>query len=248
MIISVNGTEISEANISAEIERAKAAGHPGGDELRDGAIQELILRQLMLAEAERLGVTADDDEEIISALIEQQVKFDEADEAACQEFYVQNPASFQQGEMASASHILFSLNDQTDAALLKAKAQEVLAQALENPDQFAALAQEHSTCPSGKEGGSLGQFGRGQMVPEFEACVFSMAAGEIAPELVETQFGYHIIQVTEMKGGEPVSFDEVKERLQEFLTDMAGRKANHAYLASLLAAAQLKGYAFPALE
>jgi peptidyl-prolyl cis-trans isomerase C len=83
-------------------------------------------------------------------------------------------------------------------------------------------------------------------VPEFETAVFSMAPGDIAPELIETQFGYHIIQVTERQGGEPVSFDEVKERLQEFLTDMAGRKANHAYIATLLDAATIEGYAFPA--
>ncbi|MDO8652727.1 MAG: peptidylprolyl isomerase [Undibacterium sp.] len=248
MVISVNGTEISEASIAAEINQAKAAGHPDNDALRDGAVQELILRKLMLEEAAKLGIKADDEEETIGTLLAQQVNVEQADEAACREFYQQNPASFQQGEMAAASHILFAVNDDAGASLVKAKAQGVLEQVLANPSHFSTLAREHSTCPSGQEGGSLGQFGRGQMVPEFETAVFSTAPGEIAADLIETQFGYHIIQVTERKGGDLVSFDEVKERLQEFLTDMAGRKANHAYLATLLAAAKIEGYTFPAFE
>ena len=245
-MITINGKELTEAAISAEMNQAKAAGHPDDENLRDSAIQELILRQLMTEKAAALGIKTDSEDETIGTLLEQEVSVEDANEADCRAFYEQNPASFMQGEMAAASHILFSLGDNAMASLVKAKAEGILAQVQSNPTQFAALAQEHSTCPSGKEGGALGKFGRGQMVPEFETAVFSMAPGDIAPELIETQFGYHIIQVTERQGGEPVSFDEVKERLQEFLTDMAGRKANHAYIATLLDAATIGGYAFPA--
>lgn len=246
MVISVNGTEISEATINAEMNHAKAAGHPDDENLRDSAIQELILRKLMLDKAATLGIKADSEDEVIGTLLDQEVNVQEASEADCRKFYQENPASFQQGEMAAASHILFSLGNDTPASLVKAKAEGILAQVQANPGHFASLAKEHSTCPSGQEGGALGQFGRGQMVPEFEAAVFSTEPGQIAPELIETQFGYHIIQVTERKGGEPVSFDEVKERLQEFLSDMAGRKANHAYISTLLDAAKIEGYQFPA--
>ncbi|MES2047924.1 MAG: peptidylprolyl isomerase [Pseudomonadota bacterium] len=248
MTISINGKELSEATINAEMNHAKTAGHPDDEHLRDSAIQELILRQLMLGQAEKLGIKADGDDETIGALLDQEVHVEMADEAECRAFYEQNPASFQQGESASASHILFSLENGAVESLVKAKAEGILAQVKANPTHFASLAKDHSTCPSGQEGGALGQFGRGQMVPEFENAVFSTASGEIAPELVETQFGYHIIQVTDRKGGEPVAFDEVKERLQEFLSEMAGRKANHAYIATLLAAAKIEGYTFPAFE
>lgn len=248
MSISINGKELSEATINAEMNLAKTAGHPDDEHLRDSAIQELILRLLMLEQAEKLGIKAEGDDETIGALLDQEVHVNEADEAECRAFYEQNPASFQQGESASASHILFSLENGAVESLVKAKAEGILAQVKANPIQFASLAKDHSTCPSGQEGGSLGQFGRGQMVPEFENAVFSTAPGEIAPELVETQFGYHIIQVTDRQGGAPVAFDEVKERLQEFLSEMAGRKANHAYIATLLAAAKIEGYTFPAFE
>ncbi len=248
MSISINGKELSEATINAEMNLAKSAGHPDDEHLRDSAIQELILRQLMLDQAEKLGIKAEGDDETIGALLDQEVHVEMANETECRAFYEQNPASFQQGESASASHILFSLENGAVESLVKAKAEGILAQVKANPTHFASLAKDHSTCPSGQEGGALGQFGRGQMVPEFENAVFSTAPGEIAPELVETQFGYHIIQVTDRKGGEPVAFDEVKERLQEFLSEMAGRKANHAYIATLLAAAKIEGYTFPAFD
>ena len=248
MVISVNGMELSEATINAEMEVAKSAGHPDDEHLRDSAIQELILRQLMLAQAAKLNIKAESDDETIGALLDQEVIVTDADEAQCRSFYEQNPASFQQGESASASHILFSLESGTVESLVKAKAEGILVQVKANPEHFSALAKDHSTCPSGQEGGALGQFGRGQMVPEFENAVFSTAPGAIASELVETQFGYHIIQVTDRQGGEPVAFDDVKERLREFLTEMAGRKANHAYIASLLDAAKIEGFTFPAFD
>lgn len=248
MSININGKELTEVTINAEMNLAKTAGHPDDEHLRDSAIQELILRHLMLEQAEKLGIKAEGDDETIGALLDQEVHVSVADEAECRTFYEQNPASFQQGESASASHILFSLENGAIESLVKAKAEGILAQVKANPTHFASLAKDHSTCPSGQEGGALGQFGRGQMVPEFENAVFSTAPGEIAPELVETQFGYHIIQVTDRRGGEPVAFDEVKERLQEFLSEMAGRKANHAYIATLLAAAKIEGYTFPAFD
>ncbi|WP_395006667.1 peptidylprolyl isomerase [Undibacterium sp.] len=246
MTISVNGTEINEATINAEMDRARAAGHPEGEQLRDSAIQELILRNLMMAEAAKLDINVGSEEEIIGTLLQQEVAFDEVDEAACRTFYEENSSSFKQGEMAAASHILFTPGEGLAASLVKAKAEGILADLQKNPSAFASMAREHSACPSGKEGGALGQFGRGQMVPEFEQAVFSTEPGNITPELIETQFGYHIIQVTEHNGGDLVSFDEVKERLQAYLTDLEGRKATHAYLANLVSAAKIDGYELPA--
>ncbi|WP_373976632.1 peptidylprolyl isomerase [Chitinibacter sp. SCUT-21] len=242
MAIIVNGVEITEAQIAAE-----QGNHSEAPSARDAAIQELILRELLQQKAAAVGITAESPEEAIGTLLQQEVQVEEADEAACQAFYNDNPASFTRGEMAVASHILFPLGEGLAASLAKSKAEGVLAEVQANPERFAALASEHSTCPSGKQGGSLGQFGRGQMVPEFEAAVFSTEAGQITPTLVETQFGYHIIQVNERSNGDKVSYEEVKERLQAFLTDMAGRKMMHDYLAKLVADAKIEGYTLPAM-
>lgn len=86
---------------------------------------------------------------------------------------------------AVASHILVS----TEAKALELKAQ------IEAGASFADLAKQHSSCPSGRSGGSLGQFGKGDMVPEFDAVIFSdLPLGQVS-EPVRTQFGYHLIEV-----------------------------------------------------
>jgi peptidyl-prolyl cis-trans isomerase C len=87
---------------------------------------------------------------------------------------------------ARARHILVP----TEEACLQLKTQ------IEGGADFAALASEHSECPSGKKGGELGEFGRGEMVPEFDQVVFTAAVGEVQGP-VKTQFGYHLLEVTE---------------------------------------------------
>ena len=87
---------------------------------------------------------------------------------------------------ASARHILVSTQDECEA--LKTE--------IENGADFAELARQHSQCPSGRRGGELGEFGRGQMVREFDEVVFSAEIGEVQGP-VKTQFGYHLIEVTE---------------------------------------------------
>lgn len=86
---------------------------------------------------------------------------------------------------AVARHILVKTED--EATNLK--------QQIEGGGDFEKLAAEHSKCPSGKQGGSLGEFGQGQMVPEFDRVVFGdLSVGEVS-EPVKTQFGYHLIEV-----------------------------------------------------
>jgi len=87
---------------------------------------------------------------------------------------------------ASARHIL--VDSEAKCAELK--------QQIENGSDFAEVAREHSSCPSGRKGGDLGSFGRGQMVPEFDEVVFSAPVNEVQGP-VKTQFGYHLLEVTE---------------------------------------------------
>ena len=87
---------------------------------------------------------------------------------------------------ASARHILVA--DQTLCESLKTQ--------IEDGADFAAVAAEHSTCPSGKQGGALGEFGPGQMVAEFDQVVFSGEVNQVHGP-VKTQFGYHLIEITQ---------------------------------------------------
>lgn len=131
-------------------------------------------------------------------------------------YYAENADKFQGEEQRRASHILFSFggkNDPATKAATKTKALSVLAEVRKDPKKFAALAKQYSQdLGSAEKGGDLGVFGRGMMVKPFENAVFSMAPGAVS-DLVESEFGYHIIQLTEIKG-QGKTYDEVKASIR----------------------------------
>lgn len=141
-------------------------------------------------------------------------------------FYDKNPDKFTQRETVKASHILIGVDGNATAeekkkALEKA---EKLKKELAGGADFAELAKGNSTCPSSQQGGDLGSFGKGEMVPAFEKAAFALKPGEVS-DIVETQFGYHIIKLTEKKPAVPVEYKEVKAKIEEYLK---GQKVNEA--------------------
>jgi peptidyl-prolyl cis-trans isomerase C len=143
---------------------------------------------------------------------------DVANDTEAKDFYAKNPDKFMQGESVRASHILIMANEKSTEAEKKAartKIDGVLKRAKAGED-FAALAKEHSQDGSAQQGGDLNFFRRGQMVPPFEQAAFSLKPGEIS-DVVETQFGYHIIKVTERKDAAAVPFEQVSARIVQFL-------------------------------
>ena len=133
-------------------------------------------------------------------------------------FYDKNPQLFQQPEQIKASHILIKV--QADApADQKAEARkkiEDVQQKVKKGEDFATLAKTYSEGPSGPKGGDLGYFRRGQMVKPFEEAAFSLKPDETS-EIVETQFGYHLIKVNDKKPAKKMTYAEVKDRLNEHL-------------------------------
>ena len=101
-------------------------------------------------------------------------------------YYEDNLDKFKQGETVNADHILVDSEE---------KALEILAKIESGELSFADAAKEFSSCPSGQRGGNLGDFGRGQMVPEFDKAVFELEVGEVTKAPVQTQFGYHLIKL-----------------------------------------------------
>lgn len=104
---------------------------------------------------------------------------------------------------------------------------------------FAEEAQRHSDCPSGRQGGSLGWFGRGMMVPEFDKCAFEMKKGEVSG-IVTTQFGYHIIYKADEKGGGQQTLVDVHDQIKDLLRHNARGQAMDAFVAELRAAAKIE--------
>jgi peptidyl-prolyl cis-trans isomerase C len=146
-------------------------------------------------------------------------------EEAVREAYEQNPQNFSSQEEVKASHILINSaegdpQEKKDEALKKAK--EIAAKAKADGADFAELARTYSEGPSAPSGGDLGFFGKGRMVPAFEKAAFSMKVNEVSDPIL-TQFGYHIIKVTDRKEGSTASFEEAKEKLGQ---DLKNRMVN----------------------
>lgn len=122
-------------------------------------------------------------------------------------FYDDNGNYFMTKAQVRASHILVAEEELANEILTKIK----------NGESFEELAKEHSTCPSSSVGGDLNFFGPGQMVPEFEDAAFSLNVGEVS-DLVKTQFGIHIIKLTDKKEASKQEFEVVKNSIIQNIT------------------------------
>jgi peptidyl-prolyl cis-trans isomerase D len=134
-----------------------------------------------------------------------------------QRYYNDNIQQYQTPEQVHARHILLNTAGKDEAAVRK-QAEEILAQAKAPGADFAALATKYSEDQGSKvQGGDLGLFERGRMVPEFENAAFAMAPGQIS-DLVKSQFGFHIIMVEEKRAATSQTLDQVRPQIQQILT------------------------------
>ena len=192
----------------------------------DGIIERFNGRENLDKQLERMNTTYEDFQNTmkrqacISKYLDQAIgdKVSISD-ASVEEYYNSNPQIF---ESVHASHILIKPEDQTEEKKAEAKAKiEGIAEEIKSGSDFAELAKTESACPSGiQAGGDLGTFPRGKMVPAFEDVAFSIEPGEVS-DVVETQFGYHLIKVHEH---ETKTLDEVKEDLRKGLEEKEKQK------------------------
>jgi peptidyl-prolyl cis-trans isomerase C len=146
------------------------------------------------------------------------------------------------GERARARHILIRVGptaskEDREAALKKIK--DVQAR-LKKGEDFSELARKHSEDPGSKDrGGDLGYFSRGDMVPSFDKAAFSLDVGQLS-DVVQTDFGYHIIQLQEKKAASKMSLDEIKDDLKEYLFQQRGAKRFESYVKDLRSKADIK--------
>ena len=191
--------------------------------------EQMAVRKMIMAQAESLAKPTD--EEI-------------------QAFYAENKEGFSQDETVEASHILIKLDPADDQAAKTAKRERIegLRKQLADGADFAELAKANSDCPSASAGGDLGSFGRGQMVPAFEDAAFSQPVGQVG-EVVETQFGYHLIKVSKRTEAKTLEFDEVKTRISDILFSQKQQDAVREYVDGLRGKADIQRFdAAPAEE
>jgi peptidyl-prolyl cis-trans isomerase C len=227
MILSVNGIAV-----------AVGAGHAA-----ELAAARELLRQRAVAVG-LLEATSEDTEAVdaaIERLLEKEVTTPDPTEAECRRYYENNAASFESGDLVNARHILFQVTPQVNVPEIRARAEQALNRILAEPDSFAALAAELSNCPSGEQGGNLGQIGRGDTVPEFEQALFRLDAIGVLPELVKTRYGFHIVAIDRSMPGSRLPFEMVRETIAETLKARVEENALRQYVSILAGQAEIVG-------
>lgn len=149
-------------------------------------------------------------------------------------FYDTHPKSFKKSEQVRASHILIKVDSQAEQSVKdekRAKLQEVQKR-LKVGEDFAVLAKEFSECPSNIKGGDLGYFERGKMVKPFEDVAFKLKTGEVS-DIVETPFGYHLIKVVDKKPASVVGYEDVKDKIGQYLKKEKTGKELKGYIEEL---------------
>jgi len=194
--------------------------------------QELIQRQKLAEELLRESIAEGCRVDLLVAKITAGVP--EPTEEDLRAHYEAHRAEYQKPEQARAQHILIRPHSEApaDREVALSRLQELRRQ-LETGANFADLAAAHSDCPSGKRaGGSLGWIARGTMVPEFDGALFALRDGEVS-EPVQTTLGWHLIARTATEPAGPAEYDEVREKIRDFLRHVRRGEAIAAYVAEL---------------
>ncbi len=230
----VNGNEIKKsdldfmfANLSPQV-ASQFIGPEGEKKL----LSELINQKLLLVDALESNMDASEEFELELAKLKENLLSQFAvkkiigsvttDEAEAKSFYDEHPEYFMSPAQIRASHILVSEEE---------KANQLYEQ-IQGGADFAELAKDNSSCPSSSVGGDLNYFGKGQMVPEFEEAVFALEINQVSKP-VKTQFGYHLIQLTDKKEEDKVPFEQAKENIIQNLTAQKQHDTYNAHLEEL---------------
>ncbi len=228
------------------LEEADKEGLTPSKEEVDAEIDKIIAqfpsREKFDAQLAQAGVTTDDLRSDLNRnlkirmLIDKQIP--EGGEVTDQEvetFYTENTEQFEQPEQVEASHILIKFGPE-DTEEQKAEKREKLAEIKKQIDEgadFSELATANSDdVGSAAQGGDLGYFGRGRMIPAFEEVAFTLGTGEVS-DIVETTFGYHLIKVTGHRDAGVVPLEEVKEQVTLYLNNQKQQKVIGEYIQKL---------------
>lgn len=224
---------VSDAEIDKEVE--DITERLGGKEVMDKALAERKTPMSEFREQLRRGRRVDKLVEQVTA------EAPEPTEDDIRHHFEEHKSEYEKSERVLAQHILITPDGETETSKAEARA-KILAirkRIVEEGKNFSDEAAAHSMCPSGKEGGSLGWLSRGMMVPEFDKAVFSMKEGEVS-DIVETKFGYHIIRRTAHEDAGMPEFDEIHDKIRDFLHHNNRGEVMAAYVTDLRAKAKVE--------
>ena len=219
ILAKVNGTPITSKDVEMELkmlgQRGQEYDNPQGREI---ILEQIISRKLFLLDAvknnyeynpvfkEELQKLKED--LLANFAITKAVENVKVTDQDIKDFYENNKDKMMNPETVNASHILVDSEE---------KAKELLDEINAGKITFEEAAKANSSCPSSQNGGNLGEFAKGQMVPEFDTAVFEMNIGEISGP-VKTQFGYHLIKLNNKNEAKEIPFEDVKDSIAIQLT------------------------------
>ena len=230
-LVTVNGKAITEEEVNAELMQATQGRFnqvppEKQREFKQQVLEQLVAKELIYDDAKKTGVMKskqfkDEYEKVqervkreLAIQVWQKVELEKVKVSAkeLKKYYDSNKEEFNEKASVHARHILVKTEGEAKAVAnqLKGLKDDAL------KSKFIQLAKDKSTGPSGPKGGDLGYFAQGQMVPEFNAKVFSMKVGEFS-EPVKTQFGFHVIYLEDKKAGKTRAYTEVKSFIEQRL-------------------------------
>ena len=252
-LVSVNGTVIARAAIAREVQH-----HPASKpvEAWRPAARALVVRELLLQEAHRLGSPA---EPRSRRRWPPRNRGGGAHPRGSRTSEVTTPEPMSRPAGATTSRIArrsappalrggaYPVRRPPRSAgsirAARAIAAAVLAELAQAPHRFGEFARLHSACPSAAHGGNLGQIGAGQTTPEFEQALVALAPGAISRQPVESRYGFHIIRLDRKIEGRELPFELVAGRIADYLREAVTRRAAAQYLARLVSRADIRGVA-----
>jgi peptidyl-prolyl cis-trans isomerase C len=213
----INGEPLTQLHYDQFIEQYSPQVRSMAEQDKGRFMRELVLQELLAQEGKRQQIDQDPEVQIrlqtqmnntiARAVVQKSVENDSGiTDAKLKAHYDANKSNYKEGETITASHILVKTEPEAEALL----------EELKGGKDFAELAKEKSTGPSAPQGGDLGSFGRGRMVPDFEQAAFALKAGEVS-QPVKTRFGWHVIKVTEHTEGKQQDFEQAKEEIRKAL-------------------------------
>lgn len=224
---------VSAADIDAEV--AKVVEQVGGEEnFKKALAAQNITEEAFRSELEK-GAR-------VNKLVEQACTgVEEPTEQEVTDFYEAHKSEYVTEPKVLCQHILVKIEDNSSSDEKSAAFEKILAikERIAAGGNFAEEAEKNSDCPSGREGGSLGWFGPGMMVPEFDKVAFEMKKGEVSG-VVTTQFGYHIIYKADEQPGGQQTLVDVHDQIKDLLRHGARGKAVDAFVAELREKAEIE--------
>ena len=226
ILATVNGVAITEAEVDAMVAAFMQHGQNVNNEQgRKMVLEQLISKKLLLLDAQKNLFEYDPEfkaelemvksDLLVNFTMKKALEKVAVTDDEAKDYYEKNKENFVTGEAVSASHILVDSEE---------KANEILAKINNNEISFEDAARAESSCPSKENGGNLGEFTRGQMVPEFDEACFTMEVGETRGP-VKTQFGYHLIKLNSKKESSTIDFENIKEQLKANLLQQKQQEA-----------------------